>query len=103
MRSGSTSAEERLWYYLRNRRFSGVKFRRQHPFGPYILDFYAPRHNLAIEVDGPNHFTESQAEKDGSRTQFLEINGIMVLRFSNTDIYESIESVLTQIYAHLDL
>ena len=70
-----TDAESRLWYSLRRHGLNGYKFRRQHPFGPYILDFYCAAARLAIEVDGGQHFEESQQMADTERTRHLEQQG----------------------------
>jgi len=56
LRRSSTDAEAFLWYHLRSRRLAGFKFRRQHPYGPFILDFFCAERNLAIELDGGQHF-----------------------------------------------
>ncbi len=67
----------------------GLRFRRQHPVGPYVLDFYAPRAKLAIEVDGTAHDLPSQATRDASRDAGLAARGIRVLRFNATDVLDA--------------
>ncbi len=86
---------------LRSRQLADAKFRRQHQFGPYILDFYCAAAKLAIEVDGGQHYSEEGAAKDEARTRFLEARGIRVLRFSNTDVLTAIGAVSEVIYAAL--
>ena len=97
LRKNETSAEHILWHYLRNRQLDGYRFRQQHGFGPYILDFYCPQLRLCIEVDGGVHDEFEQKEKDQDRTLFLNQNRIHVIRFRNEEIETNIESVLQNI------
>ena len=84
LRNNATYEENTLWYqYLRQ---YPVQFRRQHPFGRYIVDFYCSKAALVIELDGGQHFDPDMQLRDAARTQYLESLGLMVLRFSNTDI-----------------
>ncbi len=83
MRRDPTPAEQRLWYLLRGRRFSGFKFRRQVPLGPYIADFLCFDARLVIEADGGQHADSSMDEE---RTAWLMENGFRVLRFWNAEI-----------------
>ena len=99
LRKNMTEAEKLLWYHLRDRRFFSVKFRRQHPLGPYITDYACIEHKLVIECDGGQHGI--QIEKDATRTQFLEKIGYKVVRFWNNDILENLYGVLTVINQHL--
>lgn len=93
LRHNQTEAEKKLWYKIRNRQLNNLKFRRQHPIPPYIIDFYCDDLKLAIELDGGQH-TE---EKDKTRTNFLTENGITVLRYWNNDILKNIDSILEDI------
>jgi very-short-patch-repair endonuclease len=102
LRNDPTPAEKRLWDKLRNSQLAGKKFRQQHSIGNYILDFYCPQHQLAIELDGDSHFTESGIEYDAKRTFFLNKIGIQVLRFTNTEVLENLENVLERIRVNLD-
>ena len=77
LRQDATDAERKLWFVLSRRQVEGAKFRRQHPFGPYILDFYCEKTRLAVEVDGGQH----TAERDQVRTAYLNGQGVSVLRF----------------------
>ena len=96
-RKNPTSAEIALWDILRSRRSLGLKFRRQHAIGPYLADFYCAAAHLVVEVDGPIH--EQQAESDAARTAFLETMGLHVLRFSNEQVLEDPEGVISAIAA----
>src|SRR3989344_1242992 len=82
----STDAEKLFWYRVRNRRFMNLKFRRQVPFGPYILDFYCAERSIAVEIDGRQHHTQSSREYDAVRDRFIFSNGVRVLRYTNDDI-----------------
>ncbi|MEM1044417.1 MAG: endonuclease domain-containing protein [Bacteroidota bacterium] len=86
LRKRSTPAERRLWQILRARRLQGVKFRRQHGIGRYVVDFYCPAARLAVEVDGAVHDDPLRAEADRQRQAEIEALGIRVVRFSNDDV-----------------
>ena len=90
LRKRMSPIERKLWYALRHDQL-GASFRRQHPVGPYVLDFYCPSARLAIELDGDDHATRT--ESDTRRTRFLNRRGIRVIRFSNRDIWSNLESV----------
>jgi len=91
LRQHSTEAEKRLWYHLRAKRFEGIKFKRQKPIGPYIVDFVAVDKKLVIEVDGGQH---QGCAADEERTRYLESCGYRVLRFWNTDCLTKTQTVL---------
>jgi very-short-patch-repair endonuclease len=93
LRHDSTDAERALWRLLRGRQLAGRKFRRQHEFGGFVLDFFCADAHLAIEVDGGQHLTEEGVARDLERTRFLEANGIRVLRFTNTQVLSEIDAV----------
>ena len=97
MRTDATDAEVRLWRRLRNRQLDGVKFRRQHPVGPYIVDFYCHEANLAIELDGSGHQDPGQADYDRTRSAELQSMGITVIRFWNLEVRDNIEGVIAAI------
>jgi very-short-patch-repair endonuclease len=101
LRSTLTDAENLLWLLLRDRRFCGCKFRRQHPVGGYILDFYCHEAKLAIELDGGGHAGDEQVAYDEVRTKVIEGAGITVLRFWNSEVLRNIEVVLESIHAAL--
>src|SRR6266498_1952884 len=84
MRKHDTWAEKLMWSWLRDRRFSGYKFRRQHPFGAYILDFFCWEARVNIELDGFRHGFPMERTIDAKRDEWLETRGIKVLRFWNS-------------------
>jgi very-short-patch-repair endonuclease len=77
-----------LWDCLRGGRLNGLRFRRQHPIGPYILDFYCPSSRIAVEVDGAAHDFADRALRDQARDRKLRQQGIRVLRFNAADILD---------------
>jgi very-short-patch-repair endonuclease len=87
MRKDPTSAENRLWQALRNRKLAGFKFVRQAVVGPYILDFLCREFGVAVEVDGPSHATDGGIARDARRTVFLRSRGLVVYRISNPDVH----------------
>jgi very-short-patch-repair endonuclease len=94
LRGRATDAERLLWRLLRTRQFVGLKFRRQHPVGPYIVDFYCADRRLVVELDGGQHFTVEGQAYDRRRTEYLAARGIRVVRFTNSDLFENAEGVL---------
>jgi very-short-patch-repair endonuclease len=92
-----TRAEKKLWDALRNCKFQNYKFRRQHPIGQFIADFYCHKARLIIEVDGNIHSHETVAEHDAGRTFELEKYNIKVMRFSNEAVLNKLEKVLSEI------
>ena len=76
-----------------------MKFRRQHPFGRYVLDFFCESAKLVVEVDGSEHFTEAGLASDAERTLFLEAAGLHVLRVSNREVLTEVSAVLNEIWA----
>ena len=97
LRNKSTPAEVRLWSLLKGSQLDGKKFRRQHSFGYYILDFYCPSQKLAIELDGEYHNNVLVQIRDHERTLFLEHFGITVLRFENRLVFDQTKWVLEEI------
>jgi very-short-patch-repair endonuclease len=97
MRKEPTPAEKALWKVLRNRRLAGFKFRRQVPFGPYILDNYCAKAKLVVEADGDTHATQEGLENDRKRDTYLAANGVLVLRFWNSVIVHETDAVLDTI------
>lgn len=85
LRKRATDAEHELWGRVRRHRL-GPKFRRQHTFGPYTLDFYCPDAHLAVELDGGQHYDGIQRLKDLARDEWLAKRGVRVLRFSDRDL-----------------
>jgi very-short-patch-repair endonuclease len=103
LRQASTDAEAAMWTHLRAKRFAGFKFRRQHPCGPYILDFYCAANRLAIELDGGQHFEIAAQRYDERRTAFLRERGISVLRFATDLVFREPIAVLEEIGRALGL
>src|SRR5689334_9930632 len=95
LRKRSTIPERLLWGRLRDRRLTGLKFRRQSPLGGFVLDFYCEDHKLALELDGNSH--NNRAAYDRSRQAWIEEQGIRVLRFANDDVIKDMETVLKAI------
>ena len=96
-----TESEIYLWSKLKSKSIMNYKFRRQHSVGAYILDFYCPEKRLAIEVDGSHHYSKDGKEYDNNREKFLESLNILVLRFSNREIINNINEVLSEINRNL--
>ena len=99
LRRRQTEAERRLWSRLRARALDGWKFRRQHPVGPYVLDFVCEDARLAIEIDGGQHADRSEQDQD--RTVALERHGYRVIRFWNNEVLDQTDAVLETIFAEL--
>ena len=99
LRQKMTLPEVLLWQAMRDGRLQNLRFRRQHPAGPYILDFYCPSARIAVEVDGSVHSREQQREHDDRRDRWLASNNIRVVRILAADILndERMGSVLTSI------
>ena len=98
LRQSQTDAEKKLWHHLRARQLHNCKFRRQHPFPPYVLDFYCHEVALVVELDGNQHQVDTrQVVWDVKRTAFLEGYGLTVLRYSNRQVLLETEGVLVDI------
>ncbi len=93
LRRKMTLPEVMLWHWLRQRP-EGLKFRRQHPTGPYVLDFFCSDARLAIEVDGEAHSRGERPTRDGTRDQWLRAAGIETLRIPAVDVLSDIDAVL---------
>ena len=91
LRRTSTFPERLLWKLLRGGRLGYLKFRRQHPVGPYVADFYCHEAKLVVEIDGATH--DLRAEEDRRRTEYLQAHGLSVLRVSNEDVLRNLEGV----------
>ncbi len=101
LRRRMTKAEEVLWEALRGNKLNGHKFRRQHPVGLYVVDFYNHKNKLVVELDGGYHDTEDQKLKDIERSRFLEFNGLKVIRFKNDVVLSDLSFVLEKIQEEL--
>ncbi|MFG1361321.1 endonuclease domain-containing protein [Xanthobacter pseudotagetidis] len=99
LRGNQTDAEQALWRALRGHRLAGLSFRRQHPIGPFVVDFACAAARLVVEVDGGQHFDARGQERDARRDAFLAHRGFEVLRFSNLDVLNNPSGVLETISA----
>jgi len=102
LRNNSTPAEIRLWKYLRNKQLNNRKFRRQHSIGNFIVDFYCPFEKLVIEIDGSIHTNVINEEYDANRTKILNSLNIKVIRFTNDEIFNNLENVISKITNSFD-
>ncbi len=95
LRKGMTKEERHLWYdFLK---IYPIPIHRQYPIGNYIVDFYCHQTRLVIELDGSQHFQPENMEYDRKRTEFLESQGLLVLRFSNWDVMQKFPAVCQSI------
>jgi len=101
LRNNATQPEQKLWAVLRGKQL-GVKFRRQHGIGRYIVDFYCPEAKLVIEVDGDSHYTEIAQQQDTERDVYMQSVGLRVLRFTNQDINQNMSGVYETIKRVID-
>lgn len=97
LRKRQTSSEDLLWQALRNRRFSGLKFLRQHPIGASVVDFYCHEKRLAIEIDGPVHYMKDIAERYRARQELIEAYDIRFFRCKSEEIESNIAGVLARL------
>ena len=93
-RKALTPPEARLWTRIRGNRLGGLRFRRQHPIGPYILDFYCPEALLAVEVDGASHDDPDRMARDRRRTIWLGRRNIRVVRIAAKAVRDELDGVL---------
>jgi very-short-patch-repair endonuclease len=99
LRSNMTPAEELLWNKLKGKQIVGLRFRRQHPISKYIVDFYCHAARLVIELDGKIHLAKKESDKE--RTKEIEDLGLRIIRFTNEEVLENIDNVVTRITAEL--
>ncbi len=98
LRQNQTKAEKILWSHLRAGRFSGLKFKRQHDIGPFVVDFFHPKTKTIIEIDGDIHFiSDENVQKDKQREDWLKKDGYKILRYNNVDIFNNLENILGDI------
>ena len=102
LRREMTESEQALWLHLRRKLMLGVQFYRQKPVGNYVLDFYAPKAKLVIEVDGSQHLDSGHAQKDARRDEYLASQGLKVLRFTNLQVLRERHAVLEFIFETLE-
>jgi very-short-patch-repair endonuclease len=97
LRNNSTAAEASLWNILKDKQVGGLKFRRQHSVGKYILDFYCPEIRLSVELNGETHANPIVMEKDIEKDKYMEKYSITVLRYENKWVYEYPEEIINDI------
>lgn len=102
LRTQGTDAERRIWSHLRAGRLNGHKFRRQHPIGNYIADFYCHSARLVIELDGGQHDSPDAVAYDTQRTQWMETEGVRVVRFSDVEALRDTEAVVASILREVE-
>jgi len=102
LRQKQTKAERLLWRKLRSKQLQGVKFRRQQPIGPYIVDLASFERKLVIEIDGGQHNKEAVRGRDEERVVWLKERGYRVLRFWNNEVLTNVEGVLERISEALE-
>ena len=91
LRHKSTPPEQLLWLALRNGQIAGLKFRRQHPLGPYVVDFYCHDASLVVKIDGMSHI--DRLEQDQERINYLQQQGLKILRVTNQDVMDDLDAV----------
>ena len=101
-RSNMTDGESLLWHYLRQEQL-GVRFRRQHVIGDYIVDFICLKQKLIIEIDGGYHNDIVQQQEDRIRQNWLESMDYKVIRFTNEEVFYNIETVISTIKGNINL
>ncbi len=103
LREKMTLAECILWEELKMKKLDGFKFRRQHPIGIHILDFYCHHKKLGVELNGGYHDDENQKELDRIRTKILNRQNIKIIRFKNEAVINQLDSVLREVKTELNL
>ncbi len=101
LRKNMTDAEQRLWSYIRCRQLKSRLFYRQRIIGSYIVDFYCPAANLIIEIDGGQHYSMAGIRKDEKRDAYFKDLNLMVLRFSDHEVFINIKGVVEKIEEYL--
>jgi len=101
LRKNMTDAENMVWLKLRRKQLKGYQFYRQKIIGKYIVDFYCPKANLVIELDGGRHYCEMGQAKDRARDDVLKKMGLKVLRFSDRDVFENMGGVMEEVWGYL--
>ncbi|WP_100629859.1 endonuclease domain-containing protein [Algoriphagus formosus] len=102
LREQMTPAEQILWEKLRANRLNGLHFRRQHPVSKYIVDFFCHEYLLALEIDGGIHQSEDQRIRDNGREEDLQQLDLNILRFSNDEVLNEIQTVLNRILSEIE-
>ena len=97
LRNNMTEAEKIVWDKLKNRKVFKARFRRQHPIGSFIVDFYCHEYMLAIEIDGEIHLKTEVNEYDDGRSHDIEKLGIKILRFTNNEVFTNLNKIIVEI------
>jgi very-short-patch-repair endonuclease len=98
LRNNLTDSEKALWSRLRNKQLLGIQFYRQKPIGEHIVDFFAPRVKLVVEVDGSQHLVGDHIQKDRIRDSYLASLDLKVLRFNSREVLKESDAVVEAIY-----
>jgi very-short-patch-repair endonuclease len=101
LRKNMAEAESLLWSKIKGKQLKGYQFYRQKPIGNFIVDFYCPKVDLIIEIDGGQHYSTEGKEKDRIRDNYMASIGLKVLRFSDREVFENLNGVLERIWSHL--
>ena len=101
LRKNMTESEQVLWERLRKKQILGVQFYRQKPIGNYIVDFFAPKAKLVVEVDGSQHMKAPEALKDRHRDEYLTHHGLLVLRFNDLELVKETDGVMEVIFQRM--
>jgi len=102
LRRATSLPEGLLWRAIKGRKLLGFRFRRQHPMGPYVLDFYCRELMLCVEVDGASHGLGEQPQRDSRRDQWLAARGIRTLRLSASSVLEEVDDAVGTIIGFLE-
>ncbi|MBI2999222.1 MAG: DUF559 domain-containing protein [Deltaproteobacteria bacterium] len=101
LRKNMTESEQVLWERLRKRQILDVQFYRQKPIGNYIVDFFAPKAKLVVEVDGSQHMKVPEVLEDRHRDEYLTHHGLLVLRFNDLEVLKETDGVVEVIFERL--
>lgn len=102
LRKNMTESEQALWSRLRGKQLLGVQFYRQKPIGKFIVDFFAPKGRLVVEVDGSQHSEDHHTVKDKERDNYLSSLGIRVLRFNSREALKDTDAVIEIVFRALE-
>lgn len=103
LRRNQTDEEKIVWSELRKKRLGGMRFRRQHPIGPYIVDFVCLEERMIVEIDGVHHAEAAVAKHDDDRCKWLQGQGYRTLRITNGEVRENLNGVLDTLLGELGL
>jgi very-short-patch-repair endonuclease len=98
LRKNLTDSESTLWSRLRSKQIMGIQFYRQKPVGNYIVDFFAPKANLVVEIDGSQHMQADYLKRDKNRDEYLVGLDLKVLRFKSNEVLKATDAIVEVIY-----